>query len=257
MKKIFLSLGIAVVVFIVAGGIAAGFFLGPIVKTGIEMVGPKITQVSVKVDAVTLSLLTGSAEIKNLVVGNPEGYQAPQAIHVGSAAVGVNPLSILSDKIVIRSIRVEAPEITFEGSPLSGNNLNTITKNINAATKSGGPGATNATVKAASKPAKKIQVDDFVITGAKVNFNGSILTLPDIRLTDLGKGPNGITPADLTRRVLDELTRYTIKAVAGAATDVGKSVVEKAGKDAGKSLGSNVSNLGRDLGGVLKKTTTN
>ena len=32
----------------------------------------------------------------------------------------MNPLSILSDKIVIRSIRVEAPEITFEGSLSAG-----------------------------------------------------------------------------------------------------------------------------------------
>jgi uncharacterized protein involved in outer membrane biogenesis len=256
MKKIFLSLGIVVVVLIVAGGIAAGFFLGPIVKKGMETIGPKITQVSVKVDAVNLSLLTGSAEIKNLVVGNPEGYQAPQAIHVGSAAVGVNPFSVLSDKIVIRSIRVEAPEITFEGSPLSGNNLNTIMKNINAAAKSGGPGATNSTAKATAKPAQKIEVDDFLITGAKVDYNGSRLTLPDIRLTNLGKGGDGITSTDLMRRVFDELTRSTIKAVAGAATDVGKSL-EKSGKDLGKSLGSNVSNFGKNLGGGLKKTTTN
>ena len=56
-----------------------GFFLGPIVKNGMETVGPKIMRVSVKVDAVIL-VLSGSAEVKDLVVGNPEGYQAPQAI---------------------------------------------------------------------------------------------------------------------------------------------------------------------------------
>jgi uncharacterized protein involved in outer membrane biogenesis len=256
MKKIFLSLVIVLVVVIVAGGIAAGFFLGPIVKTGMETVGPKITQVSIKVDAVNLSLLTGSAEIKNLVVGNPEGYQAPQAIRIGSAAVGLNPLSVLSDKIVIRSIRIEAPEITFEGNPFSGNNLNAIMKNVNAATKSSGPAATNTTAKAAQKPAKKLEVDELLITGAKVNFNGVILSLPDIPLANLGRGRDGITPADLTRQVLDALTRNTIKAVAGTATDLGKSV-EKAGKDLGKSPGSNVSNLGKNLGGLLKKTTTN
>jgi hypothetical protein len=254
MKKIFLSLVLIVLVAIVAGGIAASFFLGPIVKTGLETVGPKITQVSIRVDAVNLSLLTGSAEIKNLVVGNPEGYQAPQAIRMGSATVGVNPLSVLSDKIVIRTVRVEAPEITFEGNPFSGNNLNTIMKNVNAATKSGGPGTTNAAAKAAKKAGPKLEVDEFLITGAKVNFNGVILPLPDIRLANLGKGPDGITPADLTRQMLEALTRNTIKAVAGTATGLGKSL-EKTGKDLGKSLGSNVSNLGKDLGNLLKKST--
>ncbi len=254
MKKIFLSIIIILAVVIVAGGIALSFFLGPIVKKGMETVGPKITQVSIKVDAVDLSLLTGSAKIKNLVVGNPEGYKAPQAISVGFTAVGVNPLSVLSDKIVIRSVRVEAPEVTFEGNPFSGNNLSTILKNVNAATKSGGPAATNAPAKAANKPGKKLEVDEFVITGARVNFNGVTLPLPDIHLANLGTGSEGITAADLTKRVLDALTTACIKAVAGAATDVGKGV-GKVGKDLGKSVGSNVSNLGKSLGGLFKKST--
>jgi len=247
MKKLFFTLGIILVVLIVAGGIVLGFFLGPIVKTGMETIGPKITQVSVKVDAVNLSLLTGSAEIKNLTVGNPEGYKAPQAIHIGSAAVGINPLSVFSDKIVIRSVRVEGPEITFEGNPFSGNNLNTILKNVNAASKSGGPATTNAAAKTAQKPPKKLEVDEVLITGAKVNFNGATLPLPDIHLTNLGKGSDGITPADLTRRVLDAITTATVKAVVGAASNVGKGVE--------KSLSGSVSNLGKSLGGLFKKST--
>ena len=254
-KKLFFGVVTVLVVLIVVGVIATSFFLGPIVKKGMETVGPKITQVSIKVDAVNLSLLTGSASIKGLVVGNPEGYKAPQAISVGSADVEVNPFSVLSDKIVIRSVRVEAPEITFEGSPFSGNNLNTIMKNVNAATKSGGPAAPNTAGKAAPKPAKKLEVDDFLITGAKVNFNGTILSLPDIHVPNLGKGSDGITAAELTRRVLDALTRDTVKAVASAATDVGKNVGQVVGKELGKSLGSNVSNLSKGLGGLFKKTT--
>jgi len=253
MNKKFLSIIVILAVLIVGGAVALSFFLGPIVKTGMETVGPKITQVSIKVDAVDLSLLTGSAKIKNLVVGNPEGYKSPQAISVGSAAVGINPLSVLSDKIVIRSVRVEAPVIDFEGNPFSGNNLNTILKNVNAATKSSGPAPTNAPAKAANKPGKKLEVDEFVITGAKVNFNGVTLPLPDIHLTDLGKGSDGLTAADLTKRVLDALTSACVKAVAGAATDVGKNV-EQVGKDLGKSVGSNVSNLGKSLGGLFKKS---
>jgi hypothetical protein len=253
-KKLFLSVVVILVVLIVVAVVVAGSVLGPIVKTGMETFGPKITQVSVKVDKVNLSLLTGSAGIKGLVVGNPEGYKAPQAISVGSTAVGVNPFSVLSDKIVVRSVRVEAPEITFEGNPFGGNNLNAIMKNVIAATKSGGPAATNATANAGAKPAKKLEVDDFLITGAKVSFNGVTLPLPDIHLTDLGKDKDGITAADLTRRVLDAITTSTIKAVANSATDVGKNA-GKIGKGLGKSLGSNASGLSKGLGGLFKKST--
>jgi uncharacterized protein involved in outer membrane biogenesis len=262
MKKFFFGVVIVLAVLIVVAAIVVSFFLGTIVKAGMETAGPKITQVSIKVDAVDLSLLTGSAKVKGLVVGNPEGYKAPQAISVGSTAVGVNPFSVLSDKIVIRSVRVEAPEITFEGSPFSGNNLSTITKNVNAATKSGGPAATNATARAASKPGKKLEVDDFLITGAIVHVSltgmggeETTLPLPDIRLTNLGKGSDGITAADLTRRVLDALTTATIKVVAGAATDVGKSAGQVVGKDLGKSPGRGMSNVTSGLGGLFKKST--
>ena len=60
--------------------------------------------------------------------------------------------------------------------------------------------------------------------------------------------------SDTLRRVLQALTTATVKAVANAATDVGKSA-GKAGKDLGKSLGSSVSNLSKGLGGLFKKST--
>jgi hypothetical protein len=208
---------------------------------------------------VHIGLLTGSAKVKGLVVGNPDGFKTPNAISVGTAAVSVNPFSILSDKIVVRSINVEAPEITFEGG-LSGNNLSKIMDNVNAVAKSGGPVSTNAPGKA--KPAKKLEVDDFLITGAKVHgtlvlFGGKELTLPslpvpDIHLTNLGTGPDGITPTELTRAVMDAITTATVKAVANIGTDLGKGA-ENLGKGAGGAVGSGVNKLKSGLGGLLGK----
>jgi len=260
MRKLFLSVVIVLVVLIIVAVIVVGFLLGTIVKTGMETVGPKITQVSIKVDAVNLSLLTGSARVKGLVVGNPEGYKTPQAISVGSAAVGVNPFSVLSDKIVIRSVRVEAPEITFEGG-LGGNNLSKIMDNMNAIAKNGGPASTNTTARAGNEPGRKIEVDDFLITGAMVHVSltgvsGKEMTLPlpDIHFTNLGKGSAGITVADLPRRVLGAITTATIKTVANATADIGKSA-GNVGKDIGKSLGTGTSNITKGLGGLFKKST--
>ncbi len=255
MNKLLLSIVVVLAVLAVVGGIVGNLFLGPIVKTGIETVGPKMTQVSIRVDAVTLSLLTGSASIKGLVVGNPEGYKAPQAISVGTAAVGLNPFSILSDKVIIRSVRMDAPEITFEGDLFSGNNLAKIEQNVNSAVNKGAAAAaTNAAAKSPAKSAKKIEVDDFLITNAKVNFNGATVILPDVHLTDLGKGTDGITAADLTRQVLKALTTATVKALANSATEVGKGV-QTMGKGLGQSVGSNVLGITHGLGGLFKKST--
>jgi hypothetical protein len=258
MKKLFLGVVIVLVVLIVAAVIGVGLFLDSIVKMGMETVGPKITQVSIKVDAVNLSLLNGSARVKGFVVGNPEGYKTPQAISVGSAAVGVNPLTIFSDKIVVRSVRIEAPEITFEGG-LGGNNLSKIMDNVNAVAKNGGPAATNTTARAGNEPGRKMEVDDFLITGAIVHVSLTgiggremTLTLPDIHLTNLGTDRAGITATDLTRRVLGAITTATIKAVANATTDIGKAV-GNLGKDAGKAVDQNVDKITKGIGGLLKK----
>ena len=113
-KKILLGIVIGLLVLVIIAVIVVGLFLGKIVKLGINDVGPTITQTTLSVDAVDVSMLTGSAKVKNLVIGNPTGFKAPNAISVGLAAVRVSPMSVLSDKIVVKSVRVESPEITLK-----------------------------------------------------------------------------------------------------------------------------------------------
>jgi hypothetical protein len=256
-KKIILGLGLGLLVLLVVGVIVVGFFLGDLVKAGMETVGPKITQTTLTVDSVSVSLLGGSAGVSGLVLGNPEGYKAPQAISVGKAAVSLSPGSLLSDKIVIRSVEVRNAEITFEGNPLGANNLTKLMDNVNApATMSPGE----------KKPAKKLEVDDFLLSGAKIHASLSgipglqaqeiTLPLPDIHLTDLGKGNDGITAADLTKKVLGEITTGTIKALTAAVADLGKDVTgaaKAAAQNAGKAAGEGVDKLKKGIGGLFGK----
>lgn len=265
LKKLLLITGILVVVLIVAAVLVVGLFLDKIVKTGIETVGPKVTQVTMKVDAVNISMLSGSAKIKGFVIGNPDGYKEPTAISVGLAEVQVVPSSLLSDKIIVKNVQVDAPEITFEGG-LSGNNLTKIQQNVNdfVTGLTGGP-STNAAAATPAKPAgpgKKLEVDHFLITNAKVH--GSIklfagkelplpsLPLPDIELKDLGTGTNGITPGELVQQVMSAVTSSTLKAVGNAATDLGKGATDAA-KDAGKAAAEGLNKIGKGIGGLFGK----
>ncbi len=258
MKKSFLGVVAVLAVLIVVTVIGAGIFLDSIAKNSLETVGTKIARVSIKVDAVNLSLLNGSARVKGIVVGNPEGYKTPQAISIGSADAGVNPLSFFSDKIVVRSVLIETADVTFEGG-LGGNNLSKIMDNVNAIAKNGGPASTNTTVKAANAPGRRFEVDDLLITGAMVHVSltgmggkETTLPLPDIHLTNLGKNGAGITVTDLTRRVLGAITTGAIKAVANATTDIGKSA-GNLGKDAGKAVGRGVNKITKGIGGLFEK----
>lgn len=245
MKKLLIRLLIALVVVVVIVVVAIGSFLDGAIKKGVESIGPQVTKVDVKLDGVSLSLLSGSGKIKGFVLGNPQGYQTPHAISVGSTSVSVSPGSLLSDKILVRSIRVEAPEITFEGT-LHGNNLTKILDNVNGAAAS--PEASgDKNAPKGNKAGKKFQVDDFLMTGAKVNVSmvgmggkSVPVVLPDIHFTNLGQGPDGITAADLTQRVLQEVVASATKAVAGYATEIGKGATDltrEAGKNATESVG--------------------
>jgi uncharacterized protein involved in outer membrane biogenesis len=254
MKKLLVRGLIVVVILIIVAVLAVGFFLDGAIKKGVETVGPKIVKVDIKLDSVSLSILSGSGSLKGLVVGNPAGYKTPQAISVGKASLAVSPGSLLSDKIVVRSVRVEAPEITFEGG-LKENNLTKILDNVNAAA----GGGTEPAAPAEEKAGKKIQVDDFVISGAKVNVSltgmggkSVPLVLPDIHLTSLGTGPDGITPADLTQRVFQELVSSTTKAVAASVGELGKEAVDLT-KDAGKTATEGVGKATKSVTDLFKK----
>jgi uncharacterized protein involved in outer membrane biogenesis len=254
MKKILARIVIVLVVLVVLVALGLHFFLDGAVKKGVETIGPKLTKVDVKLDGVSISLLTGSGKIKGLEVGNPEGYKMPHSITVGVAALSLKPGSLLGDKLIIPSINVESPEITFEGG-LSGNNLKKLLANMNDTTS--GPGGTNisgATPKEQKKASKKLEVDDFVITGAKLNANITdlggktmTLTLPTIHLSNLGTGPDGITVTELTKRVITAIEQESLKQIANSAGDLGNLT---------KTLGGtngNLNNITKGIGNLFKK----
>ena len=69
------------------------------------------------------------------------------------------------------------------------------------------------------------------------------LSLPPIHLTDLGKNPEGITAADLSRSVLDAIVAATVKAV-GNAGDLGKNAEQIDHRQRSKRSGTATSSSG-------------
>ncbi len=256
MKKLAIRLLIAFLVLILLAVLAVRFFLDGAIRRGVETVGPMVTKVDVKLAGVSLSLLTGSGKIKGLVVGNPEGYKTPSAIQVGSASLAVQPGSIFADKVVIRSVDVQAPEITFE-TDLKGNNLSKIMANVDETT--GGGAKTKPSDSAEKKAAKKLQVDDFRITGGKIHVSVTALggqsvtvPLPEIHLSGLGQGPEGITAAELTKTVLQSIEKETVKAASGAVTDLSKQAANLT-KNLGTNATGTVESVTKGIGGLFKK----
>src|SRR6266550_5314025 len=250
MKKLIIRVVVVLLVLLVVAVGASIYFLGSIVKKGVETVGPQITGTEIKLNSATLSLLSGSGKLNGLLVGNPEGFKTESAIKVGSVSVGVVAGSVFSDKVRVTQVNVQAPEITFEGG-LKGNNLGKLLGNVQSA--AGGGDKTSATPKDKSR---KLQVDDFVISGGKINLSidagplggtSATVALPEIHLTNLGSGPDGITASDLTAKVLKELLQAAIPAAEKAVVDLGKGatgIVTEAGKTATEGVGKAAKGIG-------------
>lgn len=269
MKKTILGVLALVVLVLVAGLVLALFYLGPLVKKGVETVGPMVTRVDVRLDSARVQLLSGHGSLRGLVVGNPPGYRSEAAFKLGEASVALEPRSVFGDKIHIKSVAIAEPEITLEGG-LKENNLTKIMANVQAFS---GAGSTNQTESAAAQ--KKLQLDSLVVRGAKVRADLNVpgvpplnLTLPDFELRNLGQGPEGITAGELTRQLLSQITAKTLAAVAENAAKLGKAVVEgatdaaKAAADtatkavtdaAGKEVGEAASKALKGVGDLFKK----
>lgn len=236
MKKFVVrSLLILVVLFVLAG-LAIHLFLDTAIKSGIETAGPKITKTDVKLNSVSLSLLSGSGKIKGFVLGNPQGFKTPAAISVGIANLAVEPRSLFDDKVVIRDISVEGPEITFE-TDLTAVNLKKILSNVEeTAGVSGKPSSSDTNQPAAPKQSeaaggKKLQVDNFLIRNAKVHVSvnapvigqqNANVTIPEIHLTNMGTNVEGITAAELSKEVLKALVEKIVPEAEKVIADMTK-----------------------------------
>jgi hypothetical protein len=113
-KWIFRSL-LGLMLILIAALVAAAFSLGAIVKRGVERIGPAATQSEVKLKNAEVWLLAWRVRLTGIMIGNPAGYRTPSALEAASITVRFKPASLFSDKLVVQSIKVKDPVLTWEG----------------------------------------------------------------------------------------------------------------------------------------------
>src|SRR6266567_8828085 len=106
MKKLIFRLLIVLVILLVLAVVAVGLFLDSAVKREVQTLGSQYTKVDVKLNAVSLSLFSGTGKLTKFVVGNPQGFKSPFAISMDTASLSLSPGSVFADKVVIKSINV-------------------------------------------------------------------------------------------------------------------------------------------------------
>lgn len=219
MKKI---LGVSVLfVFVLAVGlyITMQFFLGGIVKKGVNKFGPGITQTRVVLGGATISPLSGVGTLTGLVVGNPAGWSPGDALRLGKIHLSLEPMTVLKDIVIINEITIEQPEFLYE-TKIVASNIADLLKNIEQSM--GGDKSDPKTKD--GKPIKLI-VKKLVLKEGRVTLGvaGTAMTMPmpAIDMTDIGVKDGGVTPAQLAVAVMRHVVPSVVSASTGALTKLG------------------------------------
>lgn len=234
MKKFFLSTLIIIVVLALVVYFGGQFFLGSIVKAGVNEFGPKMTQTKVELASASVSPVTGSGMLGGFFVGNPPGWSSDKAFYLGSVHIDIVPSSLFGDHIVVNEIIIDQPEFVYE-TKLVSSNIGDLMKNIENAT--GGKSTPEPAAKD-EKP-KKFEVKKFTLRNGRVTVGvgaaAMTIPMPPIELSDIGTKEGGVTASQLTFVVMKAVTASVISSSTQAVM-------------------KNLPNMGSSAGEAVKKT---
>ena len=209
-----------------------------------EAFGPPVTKTDVQLSSSSVSVFSGEGSLNNLYIGNPKGYKAPGAFDIGMLKVALDLESVTSDTLVIKSIDIVNPDITYELGGSAGSNLQQLVRNVQSGGSGGGEGDT------------KVVIDRLTIRDGHINIvtplseDGISAPLPTIELTDIGKKKGGVLAADVVKLVMQKVTRQVVKASAGPLSDVKGQLGEQA-KGLTKGASEKAGGVGDKLKGLF------
>ncbi|MGQ0509590.1 MAG: hypothetical protein ACT4P9_03170 [Betaproteobacteria bacterium] len=190
------------------------FSLDGLVKQAIERWGPEITGVSVKVQSVRIEVAEGRGAIRGLVLGNPKGFQSPQALKLAEMRLTLDPASIAQHVVVIKELLIVAPEVTYERGQGS-DNMTVIQRNVDAWV------AANAGKAKSDGPGRKFVIENLRVQSGKAHLGTTLsLPMPDLHLRDVGKKTNGASAGEVVKQVWGSMLR----GVTGLASKAGTAI---------------------------------
>lgn len=243
MKKVLI--GLVVIVIVIAAAIY--YVLGnldSIVESAIEKHGSEALKTSVDVGSVSIQLKEGAAQINDLTIDNPKGFETDYLFFMGTTRVQLDVKRISSELIVIKEVLLDGPSVNYELS-MKGTNVDALLKNLESA-----PSGGSAESSSADSSGPKLIIENFIFSNGEVVATSNVMKeksletkLPKIHMTNLG-GSSGGTPEEITKQVVNELLREIAKAA--RKLDLNSLMNEEMLKELGKGK------LNEATGGALE-----
>jgi hypothetical protein len=230
MKKLLLFGLAGLLIILVAGVLIALSSINAIAKKAIQSGGGYALGTQVKVDSVSVGLLSGKFSLAGLEVANPTGaatFRSPHFLSLGHGAVAVSAGSLRQPVVELPSLTLDTLSINLEKSG-EVTNYKAILDNL--AKVSGGSEKPAAGAGSEKKFVIRdldlrninVSVDLIGGPGAVSNLTRVNVPIDRIQLTDVGKTGTGIKGTGVT---LGELSAIIVKAILAAAADKGGDII--------------------------------
>ena len=210
MKKLLLGIAGGIVIAAIGAGLMRYQSPDQVTRRAIEHVASEAIQASVHLDRVQISAADGTGLITGFTVGNPAGFKTAAALTADSIKLTVELSTLDRGAIVVRTLWVASPRITYEEIQ-AGCNFTALLENI----RRGAAGKR-------AEPGKKIVVDRLVIHGAKLSYAsraGQTITvdLPDIGLNNVGRTQGGATSSEFATAIVEVLLYHAKRNIPAGA----------------------------------------
>jgi hypothetical protein len=208
--------------------------VGPRVETAIETILPEALGTEVTIKRMSVLPLHGSIQLYGVTIANPEKFREPYIAEAQKIKIVLSLRSLLTDVLVVKEIEIIAPIFNYE-KRYRHDNFGVISQNVKDYL------AKNKDLKtekesAADKPARKVIIERFALTGGKVNAKitglpTAPIILPDIELKDIGKDSGGTTwgvagramghsISEAVRNIIGSVKGMTVVALKGSGNAV-------------------------------------
>lgn len=209
-------------------------FLDRVILHGFNTAAPTALGVPATLGDAQVRLLRGYTSLRDLHIGNPEGFKTDGLFDLAEVTLRVDRGSILTDTVVINEILIKGMEVTYEKGLLTSNVgalLDQLAGDDDADADAKKEEAAKEEAEAkdkADKGGKKLIIKKLDIVDSKANLTitaamGHVIPipLPDIHLTDIGQESGGASVGETIQSVLSAIFSTVESAISGAGDLIG------------------------------------
>ena len=218
MKAIGWIIGI-VVILLVGAGVFIVLNSGGLVKSAIEEFGPQYLGVDVGVREVNLDLTAGSAQVKGLSMGNPQGFSGADMMSLEEIKVVLDTSQISDTLVVMKQVLIDGAAVNAIANGQR-TNFQQMMDNLGVSSSSD-----DAAAQQDGAAEMKFIVDRFDFTNATASLSSDILgdlalNIPDIHLKDVGRKTNGATAAELAQQLFEPISAAISREAVNQGLDI-------------------------------------